>query len=137
MTFDLVALQNMKTAAEAVFNNSLQNQSVQLSDPDKDPLNSTTVVTVVEHLHDVMTAVKEVFTETEWHLRWQKLARRSHCHHLRPALLFPPSHRSAFFHNPALQTRSFLMLGVISSHASSNVITRTLKVMEEVRWLPW
>ena len=91
MTFDLVALQNMKTAAEAVFNNSLQNQSVQLSDPDKDPLNSTTVVTVVEHLHDVMTAVKEVFTETEWHLRWQKLARRSQRHHLRHALLFPPS----------------------------------------------
>lgn len=40
--------------------------------------------------------------------------------------------RSAFFYNPSLQTRSFLMLGVISSHASSHVITRTLKVMEEV-----
>ena len=89
VTFDLVALQNMKTAAEAVFNNSLQNQSVQLSDPDKDPLNSTTVVTVVEHLHDVMMAVREVFTETEWHLRWQKLARRLH-HYLRPILLFLP-----------------------------------------------
>ena len=136
MTFDLVALQNMKTAAEAVFNNSLQNQSVQLSDPDKDPLNSTTVVTVVEHLHDVMMAVREVFTETEWHLRWQKLARRLY-HYLRSALFSSLSFRSAFFHNPALQTRSFLMLGVISSHASSNVMTRTLKVMEEVRWLPW
>lgn len=44
-----------------------------------------------------------------------------------------PFSRSAFFYNPALQSRSFLMLGVISTHASNHVITRSLKVMEEVR----
>lgn len=107
-------LQNMKTAAEAVFTHDTQNQSVQSQEQVKDPLNSTCVITVVEHLHEIMLAVREIFPTKEWHLRWQKLARRS-----------------AFFYNPALQTRSFLMLGVISSHASSHVITRTLKVMEE------
>ncbi len=40
--------------------------------------------------------------------------------------------RSAFSFNPSVQTRSFLILGIISSHASANVITKILKVIEEV-----
>lgn len=45
----------------------------------------------------------------------------------------PPPHpkRTSFYYNPALQSRSFLMLGVISQRASMSTITRTLKVLEE------
>ena len=67
----------MKTAAEAVFTHDTQNQSVQSQEQVKDPLNSTCVITVVEHLHEIMLAVREIFPTKEWHLRWQKLARRS------------------------------------------------------------
>jgi neurofibromin 1 len=109
-------LQNMKSAVEALYTYNSQMPSVAQFEITKDPLSSTSVVSIVEHLQEVMNCVREVYTDMEWHLRWQKLARRS-----------------AFFYNPSLQTRSFLMLGVISSHASSHVITRTLKVMEEVR----
>ena len=43
------------------------------------------------------------------------------------------SYRTSFFYNPALQSRSFLMLGVISQSdsASTLLITKTLKVLEE------
>ena len=70
-------LQNMKTAAEAVFTHDTQTQSVQSQEQAKDPLNSTCVITVVEYLHEIMLAVREIFPTKEWHLRWQKLARRS------------------------------------------------------------
>ena len=39
--------------------------------------------------------------------------------------------RTSFHYNPALQTRSFLMLGVISNKASLSLVTRTLRVLEE------
>ena len=66
----------MKSAANSVFTHSPQNQSVQSSEQVKDPLTSTTVVMVVEHLHEIMGAIRNLFPDTEWHLRWQKLARR-------------------------------------------------------------
>ena len=51
-------------------------------------------------------------------------ATHTHTHH---------THRTSFFYNPALQSRSFLMLGVISQSdsASTLLITETLKVLEE------
>ena len=41
--------------------------------------------------------------------------------------------RTAFYHNPALQTRSFLMLGVVSEHTKkmSLLVCKSLKVLEE------
>ena len=39
--------------------------------------------------------------------------------------------RTSFHYNPALQTRSFLMLGVISNKASLSLVTRSLRVLEE------
>ena len=58
------------------------------------------------------------------------------CTHISSSNLALPSlhsHRTSFFHNPALQSRSFLMLGVISQSdsASTLLITKTLKVLEE------
>lgn len=42
-------------------------------------------------------------------------------------------HRTSFYYNPALQTRSFLMLGVISEKTRkiSLLVSKTLKVLEE------
>ena len=40
-------------------------------------------------------------------------------------------YRTSFHYNPALQTRSFLMLAVISNKASVPLVTRTLRVLEE------
>ena len=43
------------------------------------------------------------------------------------------SSRTAFYNNPALQTRSFLMLGVISERTKkmSLLVSKSLKVLEE------
>ncbi len=51
-------------------------------------------------------------------------------------MLFPhlfSFHRTSFYYNPALQTRSFLMLGVISEETPkiSLLVSKTLKVLEE------
>ena len=39
--------------------------------------------------------------------------------------------RTSFHYNPALQSRSLLMLGVISQKAPTILITKTLQVLEE------
>ena len=40
-------------------------------------------------------------------------------------------HRTSFYYNPALQSRSFLMLGVVTQKASTLLVTKTLKVLED------
>ncbi len=42
-----------------------------------------------------------------------------------------PSLRTSFHYNPALQSRSFLMLGVISQKAPTILITKTLSILDE------
>ena len=57
-----------------------------------------------------------------------------HFHSHPPHILhLPPPHpqRTSFYYNPALQSCSFLMQGVISQRVSMSIITRTLKVLEE------
>lgn len=73
-----LGLQNAKTAIEGVYihNPQAHHQSMQSSDYSKDPLNTNTITAAVEHLHDIMTSVRSIFPDVEWHLRWQKLARR-------------------------------------------------------------
>ncbi|CAI8022725.1 Neurofibromin [Geodia barretti] len=75
---------------------------------------STCVTAITQHLLDLVNATAHLIPECTWMQRWQKLARRT-----------------SFHYNPALQTRSFLMLGVISNKASLSLVTRTLRVLEE------
>ena len=66
----------MKTAAEAVYTPDSPNHPTQSLEQVKDSLNSACFLTVVEHLHEIMTALREVFPNQDWHIRWQKLTRR-------------------------------------------------------------
>ena len=157
----------MKNATEAVYSHDSPNHSLG-AESVKDPLSSANFLTVIEHLHDIMQALRLIYPEKDWHIKWQKLTRRYYMYTYiswggswinqsesfvifpglnltnqicvvlwlgltnQVALFFLSTSRSAFSFNPSLQTRSFLILGVISSHASANVVTKTLKVMEEV-----
>lgn len=80
----------------------------------RDQISSAVVVMVTEQLLGVVNACKNLFSGCCWLERWQKLARRT-----------------SFFHNPALQNRSFLMLGVVCDHASSGLVMRVLRALEE------
>ena len=67
----------MKTAAETVYSHDSPNHSVKsASDTVKDPLSAANFVTVIEHLHDIMQALREIYPEKDWHIKWQKLTRR-------------------------------------------------------------
>ncbi len=68
----------MKTAAETVYTHDSPNHSPKpaVSETVKDPLSAANFVTVIEHLHDIMQALREIYPENDWHIKWQKLTRR-------------------------------------------------------------
>ena len=68
-------LQNTKTSVESAYTSDAP-QTSQQYEVVKDTLFSTTTVAVVEHLDETVNTMRELFPESEWHLRWQKLARR-------------------------------------------------------------
>lgn len=87
-----------------------------LESPSKNSLCSAAVLTITQHLVEVVRSCADLLPDSMWMRRWQRLARRT-----------------SFYYNPALQTRSFLMLGVISERTSkmSLLVAKSLKVLEE------
>ena len=71
-----VGLQNTKASVESAYTCDMSPQSSQQYEVVKDTLFSTTTVAMVEHLHETVNTMRDLFPDSEWHLRWQKLARR-------------------------------------------------------------
>ncbi len=64
----------MKTALN--FNDKTSHSADTGVEPVKDPLSSANFITVIEHLHEVMQALRGLYPDRDWHIKWQKLTRR-------------------------------------------------------------
>lgn len=72
----ILGLSNTKSSVESAYTPEIATQSTRQYDTGKDSLISSATVTAVEHIHETLNAVRGLYPKSEWHLRWQKLARR-------------------------------------------------------------